>query len=69
MLQFTSLHMAIFLLTQKTGDAKIPEADEIYYYRNACQETLDVNSVMFTECFQVPTLKRLSSLEFIAEKV
>lgn len=48
--------MAILLLTQKAGDAKLPEADEMYHCRNAHQEMLDVNSVMFTESFQIPTL-------------
>lgn len=46
------------------GNVNIPESDEMYYYRNPHQETLGVNSVMSTECFQVPTLKCYSSLVY-----
>lgn len=56
-LQFTSLHVAVFLLTKQAGNVNIPELDEMFYYRNSCQEMLGMNSVMLTESFQVPTLK------------
>ena len=51
--------MAIFLLTHKAGDAKIPEADEMYYYRNVRPETLDVNSSHVYRMLSGPHTKML----------